>query len=386
MQIANVGSIEYHNLSLLQALLWPDQELTKTSLGSLGVRIGYFFRSVPKGEEAWVRFQNIPAVEIAAEDQTRSSPTYTYLLNRHWTKVLLGGNVVNSLSEQILADLSRAPIEYPAAMLQPADSHPQDDMTQNDFRRIADYIPMLRDSIAKRVKEITDKANRFVEASRHRDHDLHLTFKMVGEHFNEFAVRFDKVYPKVPKGGLFLGEGAKCEIDIHPDDTLTHNVFNRILVLEKSINRDIRRYERLGEFTEAGLKAFRQEVKTLLYAASHFSKRLYPFDGVHGRQMLEKVADEILRKLHAVGGNIGLDISSWICWQYYEDTTIPPTIRTDEGLDFKEDILNSYTESFINHLTGVLMDIQSPYVRPYSYVVKADPSDGIKVGSIRRSA
>ncbi|MNM08991.1 hypothetical protein D3C81_190710 [compost metagenome] len=386
MQIANVGSIEHHNLSLLQALLWPDQELTKTSVGSLGVRIGYFFRSVPKGEEAWVRFQNIPAVEVTDEQKTHSSPTYTYLLNRHWTKVLLGGNVVNSLSEQILADLSRAPIEYPSSWLVPAPAHPQDSMTQNDFRRIADYIPLLRDSIAKRVKEITDKANRFVEASRCRDHDLHLTFKMIGEHFTEFAVRFDKVAPLVPKGGVFLGEGPKCEIDIHPDDQLTHKVFNRILVLEKSVNRDIRRFERMGEFTEAGLKAFRQEVKTLLYAASHFSKRLYPFDGTHGRPILEKVADDILRKLHAVGGNIGLDISSWICWQYYDDVNIPPTIRNDEGLDFKEDVLNSYTESFINHLTGVLMDVQSPYVRPYSYVVKADPNDGYAIGSIRRTA
>ncbi|MCP5799019.1 hypothetical protein NL298_27500, partial [Klebsiella pneumoniae] len=33
MQIANVGSIEHHNLSLLQALLWPGKELANTGAG-----------------------------------------------------------------------------------------------------------------------------------------------------------------------------------------------------------------------------------------------------------------------------------------------------------------------------------------------------------------
>lgn len=374
MQIVERTSALHHNLNKLFVLLWPaDIQIEYPvegleSIKGLPETIRYFFR-YQKEEELWVRFERV------------SGPR-TVLVNNHWMKILMG-EALEELDEAILPTLGRAPIEFPVQWLTPAETHELDGVTQDELKYMSNVLETLRQAIEKNLAEITKKANRFVEAARHRDHDLYMTFKMDGPDFTRFALRFDKVYPKVPEGGFFLGEGDTCHVDIQPGDTFTENVMRRLQVLEKSINRDIMRARTNGNFGPDGTKAFNKEVKTILFAASHFSKRLYPFDAAAGKEQLEAAANEILGKLNAVGGNIGLDVNSWICWQYQDDGS-EPTKHTDPTLDFKTSVLDSYTESFVNNLMGYLMDLQSPYVRPYHHLVKADPNDGHAVGSIRR--
>lgn len=397
MQKVEEGSVIYRNLSRLYAVLWPnevkamDTTYPVTGVASVcpqlpeGMEV-YQYRKSAKWDDQGVETR--PEVQIVRYEGEGFSRTY--LLTDTAERLLFGAIEQVDLDESITYELAKAPIEFPLAMLQPAETHELDDVTQEELNNLFTLGAELHQRFEKNLDEISKKSNRFVEAARHRDHDLYMTFVMRGPDMLQFGVRYDKVYPTISESGEFtLGQGEQLEIDIHPDDKFTQNVFRRIQVLEKSINRDILRYRNKGNFGPAALKAFDREVKTLLFAASHFSRRLYPFDAAAGLPYLEEAANKILDKLYAFRQrnqelSFGLDVNSWIVWSYPEDGSEPVKVE-DETLDFIESVLNSYTESFVNVLTGFLMDLgHTEVIRPYHYLIPADASDGIEIGSIRQ--
>lgn len=369
------GSVVHKNLMLLHAVLWPEDCLADLDPKFRDPEIYLYHRWGKKKEECWVRFVH--------GDEFRS-----YWLNSHWTETLTGKSVMpaRSVPESILNDLLRPNYEFPMEMLKPSETHEWDEVTQDDFRNIEGLSKKLHDKMAKNLDEITRKANRFVEAARHRDHELYMSFNLRGEEKNTFALRFDKVYPKLPTEGFQLGEGDTLTMDIAEGDTLTATVFNRLKILERTINRDIVSYRTIGNFGPAATKLFNKEVTTLLYAATHFSKRIYPLDGEACKPLMEELANDILAKLRKVkneGLNIGLDVSSWIVWEYHADGS-EPTRLEDPELNFRDQIVEGYLDGFTTSFMGYLMDLQvNDLIRPYSHVVKADASDGIEVGSIR---
>ncbi|WP_228492988.1 hypothetical protein, partial [Pseudomonas aeruginosa] len=70
-----------------------------------------------------------------------------------------------------------------------------------------------------------------------RDHDLYLTFKTKKDDLSYFTVRFDKVYPEVPKEGITLGEGETLEIDNPDDRQEVKDLIKTIGELEHQVNR-----------------------------------------------------------------------------------------------------------------------------------------------------
>ena len=371
MLYVDKGTTPHHNLSLLHKVLWPDEVIPEEGEGSL--EIFTFHHWDGKKEECWVRF-------------VRGEQFHTYWLNSHWTRVLTGQERLRRLEDHVLHDLRRPRFELPADWLKPADTHPEDTVTQEEYRAMDTLIEKLRGKINNNLAEITRKSNRFIEAARSRDHELYMSFNIVGPDKNQFALRYDKVYPKLPAEGYQLGQGSKLEIDIHPEDKLTQTVFNRIKILERTINKDILRYRTVGQFGEAATQLFNKEVRSILFAATHFSKRLYPVDTEACKPELERVANEILttlNKVRSTGRDVALDVNSWIVWEYQPDTA--PVKCEEPELDFKEIYLEGYIESFTSILMGYLMDLQvHQCIRPYHHLVKADASDGIAVGTIRQ--
>lgn len=390
MQQIEKGTAAHHNLTWLYSHLWPN-DIKGLSLdpgqGSNGLEpilpdgidVFVFHKWGNKSEEAWVRFD-------------KGDVTYTYLLTSFWTKRLLGETFLNKhqVPEDILRDIFRPRYELPTAWLTMGSDLVDefDEVTQEEFRNVAGLTETLRKKMEKNLAEITRKADRFVRASTCRDHDLYMTFNIVGEDKLTFSLRFDKVSPQLPKEGFTLGTNPDLTPDIKETDVLSQSILARLKILERLINKDIVKHRTLGKFGEAATKLFNKEARTLLFAATHFTKRLYPFDGAHGKPELERVSKEILdtlyaRRLASETKNIGLDVNSWIVWEYPEDGSEPYKSK-DPALDFQEIYLEGYTESFTNVLMGYLMDLQqTEVIKPYHFFVKADASDGHAIGSVR---
>ena len=399
MQIVEEGSVLHRNLSRVYAILWPN-EVSSTETDYPLTSAACIHPKLPEGMEVYqyrkaAKYDDHgkvtrPEVQIVRYEATDFSRTY--LFTDVAEAAVFKAMDAENLDESIAFELAKAPIEFPIDWIKPAEKNDLDDVTQEELGNLISLGGQLHKKIEKNLDEISKKANRFVEVAKVRDHDLYMTFGMRGPELTTFSVRFDKVYPTISETGeFFLGQGEKLEIDIAEGDTQSQNVLHRIGVLEKSINRDIMRYRNMGNFGEAALKAFNREVKTLLLAASHFSRRMYPFEAQSGKAYLEEAANTILDKLYAFKANkdisIGLDVNSWIVWQYFpmEEGREPEKVE-DDSLNFIESVLNSYTETFVNVLTGYMMDLgHTEVIRPYHYLVKADASDGIEIGSIRQA-
>lgn len=379
MQQVEKGTVIHHNLSLLHKVLWPDEGVE--ILNDVGMFI--FHRWEDTHEIMWVRF-------------VKGNLTFTFSTDRYWTKVLNSTVPLDALDESILTALKRPRAEYPSDYLAPRGDQLHDSITQEEILTIERMTQRLRQKMEQNLREITLKANRLTEVADCRDHELYLTFNIGGEDNLDFFLRLDKVYPKLPEGGFKLGLSGTFEHDIKPDDRITQKSFQRMVQLQNRINKDIAHYRGIAQLGEEATKVFDKEIKTLLFAATHFTKRLYPVNGQHAMPEVERVANDILDRLHrgslrmeSLGATsamdkIALDVSSWVVWIYPADGS-KPLKCTDPELDFKELILEGYVESFTKFLMGYLMDLQSPKIRPYHYLVKADKNDGHAIGSIRQS-
>lgn len=386
MQKVENGSVIHHNLGLLYQVLWPTElEADEGGIKRLpaDLELSYFYKWGNKGEEAWVRF-------------CHAGKQFTYWLNGFWTKTLLGAQKQRYIDDtKILPELRRASCEWPNSFLERTGDHPLDTVTQEELRNIDTLVARLRLKVSHNLEEITRKSNAFIGTVGPRDHDLYMVFNIAGEEKNTFALRYDKVYPLLPEGGVTLGQGPRLELDVDPAHPEAVKAFLRVRTLERLINKDIAHYRSAGRFGAKATELFNKEVTTILYSGSHFSKRLYPCETEACRPLLEKVANDILDILHRyrdkVKGpdgqivSIGLDVNSWIVWGYPLDGSRPFRVEEPE-LNFQESILESYLESFTNILMGYLMDLQvNEVIRPYSYTEQADLNDGIEIGSIRRA-
>lgn len=365
---AEAGTAIHTNLSKLELVLWPD--------GSQGRPIHYFRRwNIEAGkEEAWVRFD-------------RLENTFTYLLNAQRTQELLG-DVEVEVTDAIIPDMQRFPYTIAPGYLVVAEGSPEDTILQEEFVAIDRNINEFRIFFAEALKKISRRSDDFIYAGP-RDHELWLSFSIFGEDKTKFGVRFDRIYPKLPEGGFSLGNGDELVLDIPSGDPKCKQSFNYVKTLDKKINRLISALRWKSQLSEEGTKLFNKEIRSLLAAGTHFTRRIYPFDGGDGKHYLEVTANEILDKLYLyrakTNANIGLDVNSWIVWEYKEGGDMPVKL-TDPEMDFQNIYLEGHLSSFTDVLMGFLMNLgHKDVIKPYNYSQVADGKDGHAVGSFRRA-
>lgn len=365
---AEAGTAIHTNLSKLELVLWPD--------GSQGRPIHYFRRwNIEAGkEEAWVRFD-------------RLENTFTYLLNAQRTQELLG-DVEVEVTDAIIPDMQRFPYTIAPGYLVVAEGSPEDTILQEEFVAIDRNINEFRIFFAEALKKISRRSDDFIYAGP-RDHELWLSFSIFGEDKTKFGVRFDRIYPKLPEGGFSLGNGDELVLDIPSGDPKCKQSFNYVKTLDKKINRLISALRWKSQLSEEGTKLFNKEIRSLLAAGTHFTRRIYPFDGGDGKHYLEVTANEILDKLYLYrdkhNANIGLDVNSWIVWEYKEGGDMPVKL-TDPEMDFQNIYLEGHLSSFTDVLMGYLMNLgHKDVIKPYNYSQVADAKDGHAVGSFRRA-
>jgi hypothetical protein len=128
------------------------------------------------------------------------------------------------------------------------------------------------------------------------------------------------------------------------------------------------------------LPTFEKEVRTQLMASSHFMKQLYGFDMRFAKKLVFDAANDIIGRLETRGGNIALDLNSWIVWDYSAPEL--PTRSLVPELNFLELYLNRRTDSFMEALYGLLLNTPHPLIKPYSRREVVSGDDGIPLGTI----
>lgn len=409
---ANVLSVDGQILANSMTMIWPLPRLhpgRAVALGETAQRridglVKFFNDLVPvkperlsiytyqglvdEEEVRYVRFQTEVNSFTFVVRESRFERWMEAVLDDATIEWCLQPQALQSMKDRgFMLNVSKLPIEYPLSFfLTPMfEKDPMADLVNGDFIALENLSEKLKLTISNKLGLATLKANVLVNADIEKDHDLYLAFKAI-DGFKHLNVTLDKVYPKLPESGqISLGDDPTTIFEWNGRD-------KKVLVAVRQINNYCKQINREIDSTRAMLSQspviqalFDQNLKTILYAASHFTKRIYGFGIGYGKELVQEVANDVIRKLtdkSATGAIIGLDLNSWIVWEYKEG--VPPERITEEDLDFVNTLFNRYTEGFIEALYAFLINLGNPLIRPYDYREIADLNDGIPLGSIRR--
>jgi len=280
-------------------------------------------------------------------------------------------------------NVTQAPIELPLSFFPLSFSkEPIDELVDGDFTLVKEVCERMNEDLRGRLSELNRIALKLADLVKEKDHDLYLSFKGVNG-LKEMNVALDRVYPRLPESGeIVLGDEP---INIFEWSSYSKSVqvnVKRISHGTRQINRMFQKHRDMINPHPMIQEIFDTNLKEQLMASSHFLNRVYGFSPAYGVKYMEEVANEVITKLTAHGGNIGLDLNEWVVYEYHEEGR--PTPIENEELDFKKQILNSYTQSFVDAVYGYLLDVQCPYIKPYTYRQVVEGDDGIEVGSIRQ--
>jgi hypothetical protein len=279
--------------------------------------------------------------------------------------------------------VSKLPIELPIEFFYAADVGPMDHLRNGAFIQLDSVITRFRKEFHERLGEVTRLARKVGMLIKNKDHDLYLSFKGV-DFMRQINIGFDRVYPLLPESGeLELGDVVIDENDWAEFGRIVQVNVKRIAVAGKHMNKMINRYRDQLDSDEYIQMQFAKELKMQLMASSHFMERIYGFTAQFGMDMVEQVAADVVERLNNKGGNIGLDLNEWAVYQYHDDNSKPTEI-VEPGLDFKTNLYNRYTVSFIDALYAYLLNAHHPLIRPYDHREIITEDDGIAIGTIRQ--
>ena len=385
MELINRDTVAHTNLMLIHDLIWAKHEDVK--MPEIYVYYGWSDRE--KGETCHVRFEREGGI------------SNTFKLNKKLTNTLVKSPLV-CMDLNIRFDLQALELakhEFPKGWLASTGTHPLDNFLQEDLWSIGQNSFELSEKIAKVIKGILTTSHRLLALTTDRVYDLYMSLNVDATDLTKFKLRFDRIYPKLPDLKNENDElspiiiGIKEEFGLEPGENATYNqVVAQLKKAEHIINQQVEKHIKKSNLKGEPLEMFKKEITSILMATSHYTGKVFSYDGVHGADLLNQVANDVLEKLYyyragagtPVRRNLALDISSWYVWEYPEDGGAP--IRAPEPeLDFRTIILEGYTDSFTDLLGPLLIESgHADVIRPYQYHVKADLADGRAIGSMTR--
>lgn len=331
-------------------------------------------------EVTWFRFQ--------LGDQSRSFVVLTkfvpeFLVSMEGPDPMVWTHQRRASAKGFSLNVTQAPIELPLSFFPFSYAkEPIDELYDGDFMQVKEVCERLNEDLRGRLGELNRIALKLADLIPQKDHDLYLSFKGVNG-LKQMNVALDRVYPKLPESGeIVLGDEPINIFEWSAYSKVVQVNVKRISHGTRQINRMFDKYRALINPHQMIQEIFDTNLKEQLMASSHFLNRVYGFSAAYGVKYMEEVANEVIGKLNAHGGSIGLDLNEWVVYEYHTEGR--PTPIESEELDFKKQILNSYTQSFVDALYGYLLDVQNPYIRPYTYRTVVEGDDGIEVGSIRQ--
>lgn len=380
MELINRDTAAHLNLMLIHDLIWEKGDGIKMPK----IYVFYGWSEKENCEIAWVRF-----------DREDDSST-TFKLDKKLTNKLVNTPIVcmDLRIRQELQAMELAKHELPKGWLTAITDHPLDGFLQEDLWSIDRNAFELSEKVGKQVKQILSTSHRLLPLTTDRTYDLYMSLNVSALDLTKFKLRFDRIYPKLPDLTNENNElspiiiGIKEEFGLEPNDNPIYNqVVTQLKRCEQIVNESVQKHIKKSRLKGKPLEMFKKEITSILMATSHYTGKVFGFDGTHGEALLHEVANNILNTVYRyrVGGrDLRLDISSWFVWEYPQDGSQP--LRTTEPeLDFQRLILEGYTDSFVDLLVPILMDSgHADVISPYKHHVKADLSDGRAIGSMTR--
>lgn len=380
MELITRDTAAHLNLMLIHDLIWSKHEDIKMP----EIYVYYSWSEKENCEVASVRFEREGGV------------SNTFKLNKKLTNTLVKSPIVcmDLRIRHELQALELAKHELPKGWLTTITPHPLDGFLQEDLWSIDRNAFELSEKVGKQVKEILSISRRLLPLTTERTYDLYMSLNVNSLDLTKFKLRFDRIYPKLPDLTNENDElapiiiGIKEEFGLEPNDNPTYNhVITLLKRGEQIINQQVQKHIKKSGLKGEPLEMFKKEITSILMATSHYTGKVFGFDGTHGEALLHEVANGILDKMYRArvdGRDLALDISSWFVWEYPQDGG-QPIRATEPELDFQKLILEGYTDSFVDLLVPILMDSgHSDAIRPYKFHVKADLSDGRAIGSMTR--
>jgi hypothetical protein len=381
MELINRDTAAHLNLMLIHDLIWEKEEDVKMPQ----IYVYYSWSDKENCEVAWVRYER--------EDGRSTS----FKLNKKLTNTLVKSPIVcmDIRIRQELQAMELAKHEFPKGWLTANTPHPFDDCRQEDLWSLDRNAYEINVKVGKVVKEILTTSHRLLSLTTDRVYDLYMSLNVDSLDLTRFKLRFDRIYPKLPDltnendelAPIIIGIGE--DFGLEPNDNTTYNqVVAELKRHEQNINSMIQKHLKKSRLKGEPLEMLKKEITSILMATSHYTGKVFGYDGVHGAELLNKVANETLDTLHKYrdGGkrDLRMDISSWFVWEYPVDGGQP--LRAPEPeLDFRTLIVEGYTDTFVDLLAPILMDSgHTDVISPYKFHVKADLSDGRAIGSMTR--
>lgn len=252
------------------------------------------------------------------------------------------------------------------------------------------------DNFTNQLRDIRETATRLAEVNGVvKDHDLMIVFKG-SDDLKELVVDLCKVPYIIPEDNEVGNTRVRAKDWLSFPEAFV-DIVKELEQKTKSINVLIVDYLTSQDnvlfsdpnFTGCHLKEpledlvtkiLEGDVKRALMASSHFIQEIYHFTSNDAMEFVEEVVGEIVSTLNKYKQNIGLDINNWICYEY--GVGEEPRVMEEEELNFIKHVRDKYTPSFVTELYSYLLRLNHRAIKPYTYLVKADASDGVKVGDI----
>lgn len=298
----------------------------------------------------------------------------------NWTRLPVANK--DMVDRRYRRNVTQIALELPHQWLLLGDDTTFDGLVNGDFQIIESQMTTFNKRLRQLLKEATIQSSALIRTVTNKDHSLILGFRATNTYDN-IRISLDKIPAKLPNGEINIGENEIVLEDWEPQGAQTVSVVRKVKKYETRINKLIR--DTLVHIKDHPYirKQFAENLRTQLIASSHFIKEVYAIGIDAAQPLVNELAEDIVNKLSAHGGNIGLDLNSWIVYQYHDDNSKPTPLVTDE-LNFKAEIFEKYLDRFMDYLGAFLQNVKSPYIRPYTHRVLVEEDDGVAIGSVRR--
>jgi len=297
-----------------------------------------------------------------------------------WTRLPVANK--DMVDRRYRRNVTQIALELPHLWLLPGYDTTFDGLVNGDFAIIDSQIETFNKRLRQLLKEATIQASGLIRTVYNKDHSLILGFRATNT-YDQLRISLDKIPAKLPGGEINIGENEILLSDWEGHSAQTISVVRKVKKYEVRANKLIR--DTLVHIKDHPYirKQFAENLRTQLIASSHFIKEIYAIGIDAAQPLVNELAEDIINKLNAHGGNIGLDLNSWIVYQYHDDNSKPTPLVTDE-LNFKTEIFEKYLDRFMDYLGAFLQNVKSPYIRPYTHRVVVEEDDGVAIGSVRR--
>lgn len=257
-----------------------------------------------------------------------------------------------------------------------------DGLYDGDIHRLEKEFNKVANITSETIKQINANLRLIaMDKGVVKNHDLYFGFYIAKDAYR-IAPSLTRIEPHLPEGGELVIEQQplKAEDWTHLEG-VGFGCVDHIIKAGNKLNAALAEFEDMPgrhPIITGMAKDMLHGAMVMLTQAGHMVYR-YKYEA--DKETVDNLTNDILTRLAALPGVIGLDLNSWRVWDY---TDIANPVRVD-SIDLEGEIYNRYIDSFVEALYNHMVTLNSPLLRPYSTreAVKPENIGDHALGSIR---